>query len=1008
MPAQPTIRIFISSPSDVRPERLKAEQIVARLDREFAYHFHVEAVLWEREPLVATHHFQDPDNIPPPRGTDIVVVILWSRLGVPLPADKFRGAISGRCPVTGTEWEFEDALAGARENGVPELLLYRKTVPITGAFDDDKAVQERLSQRDLVRDFMARWFETEDRKGYKAASHSFAETGEFEEKLYDHLHALLADRAGAAAEGVAIRWHAPPFRALLSYEYEHAPVFFGRTRARNELRELLARQVDRGSAFVLVFGASGSGKSSLVKAGLLPDLALPGMIGRVGLVRRAIFRPSDAGGDLLAALAAAILSAAALPELAGLHYSAEQLAALLREAPSQAALPIRQGLSEAGKVAEPPLTATAEARLVIVVDQFEELFTIDRLGQSDREAFVAALETLAKSGLVWVVATMRSDFFDRLATLPALLALSGGEARYLLAPPDEGEIGQIIRQPALEAGLRFEHDPAGGVALDETIRQAAASDRGALPLLSFLLDQLWQKRSEAGVLTFAAYRALGGLEGAIGNRAEQVFEAQPETVQKELVPLLRELVTVESGKPVSRTAPLSRFPEGTPRRALVDAFRDPEVRLLVNFDPAAERRAATGAATAPPASRSVQVPAQNGAQLRLAHEALLTHWPRAAERIAADTRDLELRGRLEAEAEEWRTARTRRIKKGRVIAGLPLAEARGLLARWSAELPVEIRAFIAASRRAARWRRARLWGMIVSAPLAVGLVAVIVWAGMVWWGVHQVEAEWAAEQEFVTIKAGCFAMGSPDGTNGPTAEAGRYPNEGPVHQVCLKAFDLAKFEVTQGEWRRVMIGVAGFPNDPDPSYFKRQPVAERERLPVEEVNWNDAERFLWLMSFFGHGHYRLPSESEWEYAARAGTATSRFWGDNIDDGCAYGNIADQSLKQVAGDQIAAYADCTDGYSIATAPVGHFKPNPWGLYDMLGNVENWVEDCYVGDYSQTPIDGTPNTSKTCTTRVFRGGSWYDVPRFVRAANRNDSTPDDRSGDRGVRVARTITP
>ena len=106
MANQPTIRIFISSPADVRPERLKAEQIVARLDREFAYHFHVEAVLWEREPLVATHHFQDPENIPQPRGTDIVVVILWSRLGVPLPEDRFRGAISGR-PVTGTEWEFE-------------------------------------------------------------------------------------------------------------------------------------------------------------------------------------------------------------------------------------------------------------------------------------------------------------------------------------------------------------------------------------------------------------------------------------------------------------------------------------------------------------------------------------------------------------------------------------------------------------------------------------------------------------------------------------------------------------------------------------------------------------------------------------------------------------------------------------------------------------------------------------------------------------------------------------
>jgi hypothetical protein len=109
----PTIRIFISSPADVRPERLKAEQIVARLNSEFAYHFRVEAVLWEREPLVATHHFQDERNIPQPRSMGVVVVILWSMLGLLLPEDKFSGALSKR-PVTATEWEFEDALASAR------------------------------------------------------------------------------------------------------------------------------------------------------------------------------------------------------------------------------------------------------------------------------------------------------------------------------------------------------------------------------------------------------------------------------------------------------------------------------------------------------------------------------------------------------------------------------------------------------------------------------------------------------------------------------------------------------------------------------------------------------------------------------------------------------------------------------------------------------------------------------------------------------------------------------
>jgi hypothetical protein len=141
-----TIRVFISSPADVRPERLLAERIVARLDREFGYHVHVEAVLWEREPLVATYHFQDPRNIPVPHESDVVVVILWSRLGVRLPEDEFRGAISGR-PVTGTEWEFEDALKAARENGIPELMLYRKIHPISVSLDDDAELERRREQK---------------------------------------------------------------------------------------------------------------------------------------------------------------------------------------------------------------------------------------------------------------------------------------------------------------------------------------------------------------------------------------------------------------------------------------------------------------------------------------------------------------------------------------------------------------------------------------------------------------------------------------------------------------------------------------------------------------------------------------------------------------------------------------------------------------------------------------------------------------------------------------------
>ena len=400
-------------------------------------------------------------------------------------------------------------------------------------------------------------------------------------------------------------------------------MFFGRTRARSELREVLARQASKGSAFVLVLGASGSGKSSLVKAGLIPDLMLPGMIGRVALCRRAVLRPGDQPDDLMRGLAAAIMAPTALPELAQLRYTPERLADLLREAPKQAILPIEQGLAEAAKAAA--LTEIAEARLVLLVDQLEELFTIQTIGEEQRNAFVAALAALAQSGLVWVVATMRSDFFDRIDTVPALVELASSESRYLLQQPDSAEIGQIIRRPAREAGLRFEFDAQRGISLNDEILRAAGN-RSALPLLSFLLDQLWRQRTPNNELTFAAYRSLGGLEGALGRRATQVFENQSPEVQAALPRVLRALVTVApstASEATARTMPISRFAENSAERKLVEIFLAPEARLFV-------ADAEEGG---------------NEPRIRVTHEALLTHWDRARDQITEDRADLELKSR---------------------------------------------------------------------------------------------------------------------------------------------------------------------------------------------------------------------------------------------------------------------------------------------------------------------------------------------------------------------------
>jgi formylglycine-generating enzyme required for sulfatase activity len=275
------------------------------------------------------------------------------------------------------------------------------------------------------------------------------------------------------------------------------------------------------------------------------------------------------------------------------------------------------------------------------------------------------------------------------------------------------------------------------------------------------------------------------------------------------------------------------------------------------------------------------------------------------------------------------------------------------------------------------------------------VVGGLAWAGMVWQGVRAVETELASEKAFLSIPVGCFDMGSPDD------EDGRFTNEGPVHNVCPKAFELGKFEVTQVQWRRVMVFI-----NPEPSFFKGD-----ERRPIEQVSWNEVQFFVRLMSFFGGHHYRLPSEAEWEYAARAGTTMARYWGGRAEDGCPYENITDLSFKKSNPDGALSVTNlvvqCDDSHD-ETAPVGSLKPNSFGLYDMLGNVAEWVEDCYVNNYAAAPKDGSAVTAPDCAKRVVRSGSWGHIPRLARAAYRNGFAPDYRDYNFGFRLARTITP
>ncbi len=175
-----------------------------------------------------------------------------------------------------------------------------------------------------------------------------------------------------------------------------------------------------------------------------------------------------------------------------------------------------------------------------------------------------------------------------------------------------------------------------------------------------------------------------------------------------------------------------------------------------------------------------------------------------------------------------------------------------------------------------------------------------------------------------------------------------------------------------------------------------------EDHPVVCVNWSEAVEYTsWLSQKTGQS-YRLLTEAEWEYSARAGTNTTRYW-DEAENFCQYANVADITLRKIFPDWKGA--NCRDG-SAYTAMKGSFKPNDFGLYDMLGNVLEMVNDCWVDNYSQTPIDGSSWLKGECSRKTVRSGSWFDGPRILRSANRFGYYKGGRNYTLGFRVARTM--
>jgi formylglycine-generating enzyme required for sulfatase activity len=240
------------------------------------------------------------------------------------------------------------------------------------------------------------------------------------------------------------------------------------------------------------------------------------------------------------------------------------------------------------------------------------------------------------------------------------------------------------------------------------------------------------------------------------------------------------------------------------------------------------------------------------------------------------------------------------------------------------------------------------------------------------------------ELAMAPIPGGCFQMGSPED------EPERDADEGPAHRVCVKPFEIGRHEVTFDDWDACVTD-GGCPHRPDDEGWGRG------KRPAINISWDDIQDYIrWLNASTGK-QFRLPTEAEWEYAARAGTTTPYSSGKCL------------HTKQANYDGTFPYSDCEVSEDVdlhKTVPVGSYQPNPWGLYDIHGNVNELTQDCWNDGYAGAPTDGTAWLDGNCSRRVIRSGSWYGYAVQLRSAYRCRSGPGLRHRSLGFRLARTL--
>jgi len=775
---------------------------------------------------------------------------------------------------------------------------------------------------------------------------------------------------------------AEPYPGLNAFTEDDAGIFFGRDsdilRGLDKLR-LMRR--DRRPRVLVIQAASGAGKSSYLRAGLWPRLDRDPDFAPVAILRPAqgiLTGPEGLGRKLAARLSRpdrpmnpGDIHAKLLSE--DTSKATEEFTRLMAMVAAQAYEQRRIG----DQTARPPA-------LILGVDQAEELFASENAAESQRFLFLFAnlMRNLPGGIEAFGIMTIRSDGATQLFQTITHQELEFPEVLPLLPLP-QTSYRDVILKPLEVLARRGQRLTISSTLADRLVGDATGAD--ALPLLAFTISHLYQEFSAGGSITLEQYEAMGGVAGSIEMALKQALakpgddpvipaakDEQLACMRAAFIPWLAR-IDPESGQPMRRVARIDKIPRGS--RTMVE--RLVEARLLV-----AGLHSGTGV-------------------VEVAHESLLRQWPALAEWLKADAEDLKLVESVERAAREW--ARNERNVGWLDHRGARLRAAERVAMRddFKERLGEEGVAYLEACRAREKERRLKL-GAVVGTLVAIIIAGAVAWQyqqGLkenVYWFTHvrgyvlTAAGERALNPgdpfkecvecpELIVVPAGSFMMGSPEG------QGDRSGREYPLHSVTIAShFAVGKFELTFAEW-----DACANHGDCNPNVSSNG--SGHGRQPVINVTWEDAQRYVaWLARITGKP-YRLLSEAEYEYAARARTQTAYPWGNNVGQGNA--NCGECGSQWDASQ---------------TAPVGSFAANRFSLYDMVGNVFEWVEDCFHDNYKGAPSDASPWTSENCSRRVVRGGSWLARSFLLRSASRDWLSFDKPRDDVGFRVARTLTP